>query len=53
MVYVNYATLEDFEYLEKNTSISVSGKIVFARYGKNFRGDKVRFDVTYIAFDVY
>ncbi|XP_052768722.1 N-acetylated-alpha-linked acidic dipeptidase 2-like isoform X2 [Mya arenaria] len=41
MVYVNYARLEDFEYLEKNTNISVEGKIVFARYGKIYRGDKV------------
>ncbi|XP_052275937.1 N-acetylated-alpha-linked acidic dipeptidase 2-like isoform X2 [Dreissena polymorpha] len=40
LVYVNYARLEDFELL-KSMNISVEGKIVFARYGKNYRGDKV------------
>ncbi|KAH3853007.1 hypothetical protein DPMN_095530 [Dreissena polymorpha] len=42
IVYVNYGREEDFEYIEKNASISVAGKIVMARYGKIFRGDKVR-----------
>jgi hypothetical protein len=42
LVYVNYARVEDFEYLEKNKSINITGKIAFARYGKIFRGDKVR-----------
>ncbi|XP_060586029.1 N-acetylated-alpha-linked acidic dipeptidase 2-like [Ruditapes philippinarum] len=42
LVYVNYARVEDFEYLEKNKSINITGKIAFARYGKIFRGDKVK-----------
>ncbi|XP_053400841.1 N-acetylated-alpha-linked acidic dipeptidase 2-like isoform X2 [Mercenaria mercenaria] len=42
LVYVNYGRVEDFEYLEKNKSINVTGKIVFARYGKIFRGNKVK-----------
>ncbi|XP_053398009.1 N-acetylated-alpha-linked acidic dipeptidase 2-like [Mercenaria mercenaria] len=41
LVYVNYGRVEDYIYLEQNKSINVSGKIVFARYGKIFRGDKV------------
>ncbi|XP_052768673.1 N-acetylated-alpha-linked acidic dipeptidase 2-like [Mya arenaria] len=42
IVYVNYGRVEDHEYLEQNTSVSVKGKIVLARYGKIFRGDKVK-----------
>jgi len=38
---MNYGRVEDYLYLEANTSINVTGKIVFARYGKIFRGDKV------------
>uniref|UniRef100_A0A0B7B352 Aminopeptidase NAALADL1 n=1 Tax=Arion vulgaris TaxID=1028688 RepID=A0A0B7B352_9EUPU len=41
LVYVNYGTLEDFEYLTKNLSLDLSGKIVIIRYGKIFRGNKV------------
>jgi len=40
VVYVNYGRVEDHEYLEEH-NISVKGKIVLARYGKIFRGDKV------------
>ncbi|KAH3853003.1 N-acetylated-alpha-linked acidic dipeptidase 2-like [Dreissena polymorpha] len=40
LVYVNYARLDDFDLL-KSMNISVEGKIVFARYGKGYRGDKV------------
>lgn len=42
LVYVNYGRLEDYLYLEANTSINIMGKIVLARYGKIFRGNKVR-----------
>ena len=42
IVYVNYGRYEDFEELEKVYNTSCSGMIVLARYGKNFRGDKVR-----------
>ncbi|MSR33316.1 MAG: M20/M25/M40 family metallo-hydrolase [Phycisphaerales bacterium] len=42
VVYANYATQEDFELL-KSLGVDVTGKIVLARYGKNFRGYKARF----------
>ena len=42
VVYVNYGTREDFQKL-KALGISVEGKIVLARYGKNFRGYKAKF----------
>jgi len=38
---VNYGRIEDFTELMENYSIDVTGKIVLARYGKIFRGDKV------------
>jgi hypothetical protein len=41
IVYVNYGRVEDYQFLENNKSINVSGKIVFARYGEIYRGDKV------------
>ncbi|WAR23314.1 NALD2-like protein [Mya arenaria] len=42
IVYVNYGRVEDFDFLENNASVSVDGKIVMARYGKIFRGNKVQ-----------
>ncbi|XP_048216353.1 putative N-acetylated-alpha-linked acidic dipeptidase [Perognathus longimembris pacificus] len=42
LVYVNYARTEDFFKLEREMNISCSGKIVIARYGKVFRGNKVK-----------
>ncbi|XP_046848133.1 putative N-acetylated-alpha-linked acidic dipeptidase [Xenia sp. Carnegie-2017] len=41
LIYVNYGTDLDFDYLRRN-DLSCEGKIVIVRYGKNFRGDKVR-----------
>lgn len=41
-MYVNYGRVEDYATLENHTSINVTGKIVLARYGKIFRGDKVK-----------
>lgn len=41
-IFANYATKEDFEKLKSN-KVDVKGKIVIARYGKNFRGLKVKF----------
>ena len=41
MVYANYGRVEDFDELEKTYNVNVSGKIVIARYGKIFRGNKV------------
>ena len=42
LVYANYGTQEDFDLL-KSLGVDVTGKIVLARYGKNFRGFKARF----------
>ncbi|KAM8975426.1 putative N-acetylated-alpha-linked acidic dipeptidase isoform 2-T2 [Pelodytes ibericus] len=42
LLYVNYARTEDFHLLERNLNISCQGKIVIARYGKIFRGNKVK-----------
>jgi N-acetylated-alpha-linked acidic dipeptidase len=42
VVYVNYGTKTDFEYL-KEKGISLKGKIALARYGGNFRGFKAKF----------
>ncbi|HEU4402683.1 MAG TPA: M28 family metallopeptidase, partial [Candidatus Polarisedimenticolia bacterium] len=41
VVYVNYGTREDFERLE-SLGLSVEGRIALVRYGKIFRGLKVR-----------
>ena len=41
-MYVNYGRVEDFHKLERELNISVIGKICIARYGKIFRGTKVR-----------
>nr|KAG5703745.1 hypothetical protein BaRGS_023034 [Batillaria attramentaria] len=40
-VYVNYGRIEDFQFLANNHSINFTGRVVIARYGKIFRGDKV------------
>ena len=42
VVYANYGRKEDFETL-KSLGVDVSGKIVLARYGGNFRGFKAKF----------
>ncbi|XP_055981096.1 N-acetylated-alpha-linked acidic dipeptidase 2 isoform X2 [Sorex fumeus] len=42
LIYVNYARTEDFFKLERELSINCTGKIVIARYGKIFRGNKVK-----------
>lgn len=42
IVYVNYGRVEDYQFLQNNKSINVTGKIVFSRYGEIYRGDKVR-----------
>lgn len=42
VVYANYGRKEDFEKLKK-MGVDVSGKIVIARYGGNFRGYKAKF----------
>uniref|UniRef100_A0A2K5WGL2 N-acetylated-alpha-linked acidic dipeptidase 2 n=1 Tax=Macaca fascicularis TaxID=9541 RepID=A0A2K5WGL2_MACFA len=42
LIYVNYARTEDFFKLEREMGINCTGKIVIARYGKIFRGNKVK-----------
>ncbi|NXK85626.1 NALD2 dipeptidase, partial [Formicarius rufipectus] len=42
LVYVNYGRTEDFLKLEHEMGINCTGKIVIARYGKIFRGNKVK-----------
>uniref|UniRef100_A0A8B9XQ13 N-acetylated alpha-linked acidic dipeptidase 2 n=1 Tax=Bos mutus grunniens TaxID=30521 RepID=A0A8B9XQ13_BOSMU len=42
LIYVNYARTEDFFKLEREMNINCTGKIVIARYGRIFRGNKVK-----------
>ncbi|XP_038674799.1 N-acetylated-alpha-linked acidic dipeptidase 2 [Scyliorhinus canicula] len=42
LIYVNYARIEDFFHLERKLDINCTGKILIARYGKIFRGNKVK-----------
>ncbi|KAG7470918.1 hypothetical protein MATL_G00118940 [Megalops atlanticus] len=42
LVYVNYGRTEDFFKLEREMGINCTGKIVIVRYGKIFRGNKVK-----------
>ncbi|MDA8686482.1 M28 family peptidase [Robiginitalea sp.] len=46
VVYANYGTKEDFEKLAE-LNIDITGKIVLARYGGNFRGYKAKFAQQY------
>lgn len=41
VVYVNFGVPDDYDWLDKQ-GISVKGKIVIARYGKSWRGIKVK-----------
>ena len=42
LVYVHYARVEDLRKLKTELGIDVKGKICMARYGKIFRGNKVK-----------
>jgi len=42
VVYANYGTREDFDTL-RELGVEVEGRIVVARYGRNFRGYKAKF----------
>ncbi|XP_072024017.1 putative N-acetylated-alpha-linked acidic dipeptidase [Amphiura filiformis] len=42
LVYANYARIEDFEHLKNNHSIDVRDKIIIARFGAIYRGDKAK-----------
>ena len=41
LVYANYGRVEDFKKLE-GLGVNVTNKVVIVRYGKLFRGSKVR-----------
>ena len=41
VIYVNYGLIEDYKTLD-SLGLSVSGKVVLARYGRSFRGIKAR-----------
>ena len=47
LVYVNYATIDDFLYLTTNLSLNLTGRICIARYGAIYRGDKAQLAQTY------
>ncbi|XP_070565284.1 putative N-acetylated-alpha-linked acidic dipeptidase [Ptychodera flava] len=40
LVYANFATVEDFFHLERDKGINLTDKIIIAKYGRIFRGDK-------------
>ncbi len=42
LVYAHYARVEDLRRLEGELGVNITGKICMARYGKIFRGNKVR-----------
>ncbi|XP_034055064.1 N-acetylated-alpha-linked acidic dipeptidase 2 isoform X2 [Gymnodraco acuticeps] len=42
LVYVNYGRTEDFFQLERDMRVNATGRIVIVRYGKIFRGNKVK-----------
>ena len=42
VVYANHGTIDDFKRLDE-LGVDVRGKIVLARYGKNFRGYKAKY----------
>ncbi len=44
--YANYGTLEDFEYM-KEKGFDLTGSVVICRYGKIFRGNKVKLAAEY------
>jgi N-acetylated-alpha-linked acidic dipeptidase len=46
IIYVNYGTKADFEYL-LDKGVELKGKIALARYGGNFRGYKAKFAEAY------
>ncbi|GAB3020286.1 transferrin receptor-like dimerization domain-containing protein [Cyclobacterium sediminis] len=51
VVYANYGTKEDFDKLEE-LGVNIQGKIVLARYGRNFRGFKAKYAEQYGAAGV-
>ena len=47
LVYVNYATVDDFLYLTTNLSYNLTNRVCIARYGDVFRGDKAHLAQSY------
>ena len=47
LVYVNYATIDDFLYLTTNLSCNLTNRVCIARYGNVFRGDKAHLAQAY------
>lgn len=41
LIYVNYAEEDDFLLLKNTYNVTFTNKIVIARYGKIYRGNKV------------
>ncbi|CAH1792640.1 unnamed protein product [Owenia fusiformis] len=42
LVYANYGSIDDFKKLTDDLGVNVTGKIAIVRYGRLFRGDKVK-----------
>ena len=42
LVYANYGTFEDFVHLNETLRVDPRGKLILIRYGKVFRGNKVK-----------
>ena len=42
LVYVHYARVEDLRQLKNELNVDLTGKICMARYGKIFRGNKIK-----------
>ncbi|XP_064617073.1 LOW QUALITY PROTEIN: N-acetylated-alpha-linked acidic dipeptidase 2-like [Liolophura sinensis] len=42
IIYVNYGRIEDFLFLRDNLSVDFTNTLVIARYGRVFRGDKLK-----------
>ncbi|XP_070564588.1 N-acetylated-alpha-linked acidic dipeptidase 2-like [Ptychodera flava] len=40
LVFANFASVEDFDHLERDIGINLTDKIIIAKYGGIFRGDK-------------
>lgn len=41
LIFVNYGTPEDWDYVLNTLAVDISNKIVLCKYGKAYRGDLV------------
>jgi len=53
MVYVNFAQIEDFMFLNRTLQIETRGKICIGKYGRIFRGDKGRIVSVDLALNMF